>query len=390
MRRTLSSTQFIYILTAIRGEMSEVLLNCKEKVSEAGESFMKIKLAILEQDQTYLNRIVSVFNMKYSDQFEIYSFTDVDIAMSILDKSRIDVFLAGSTFTINTDSIPKRCSFAYLVDSSDAEDDKYNVVFKYQKVDLIYKQILGLYAEKAGGKSKKETDGDARLILFNSPAGGTGTSTLAAAFCKHLAASHHSVLYLNLEVNGSADDFFTGEGKNDMSDVIFAVKNRKANLGMKLESFVKQDNSGVYYYSQPKYAMDMMSFTEDNISDLLVQLKNSGTYEYIIVDRDFTFTSEIIKTYSKFNKIVWVCDGLTTSNTKLLNTYKALEIMTENNDEYVLNDMYVIYNRFSNKQSIVLDDIKLQSIGGFPRYDHAELSQIIEKMMTNSLFDELM
>ena len=34
---------------------------------------MKIKLAILEEDKGYLNRIVSVFNTKYSDKFEIYS-----------------------------------------------------------------------------------------------------------------------------------------------------------------------------------------------------------------------------------------------------------------------------------------------------------------------------
>ena len=37
---------------------------------------MKIKLAILEKDQCYLQRIVTVFSTKYSDNFEIYSFTD--------------------------------------------------------------------------------------------------------------------------------------------------------------------------------------------------------------------------------------------------------------------------------------------------------------------------
>lgn len=31
---------------------------------------MKIKLAILEEDTTYLNRIVSVFNTKYSEEIE--------------------------------------------------------------------------------------------------------------------------------------------------------------------------------------------------------------------------------------------------------------------------------------------------------------------------------
>ena len=237
---------------------------------------------------------------------------------------------------------------------------------------------------------KKDTDGKTQLILFSSPAGGTGTSTLAVAFCKYLAVNHHSVMYLNLEVNGSADNYLSGEGKNDMSDVIFAVKNRKANLGMKLESFVKQDASGVYYFSQPKYAMDMMSFTENNISDLLIQLRNSDNYEYIVVDKDFIFSEEIIKTYKNYNKIVWVGDGLLTSNSKTLSAYKALEIMSENIDEDILQNIFMVYNRFSNKLSVTLDDLKLRSVGGFPRYEHAEVAQIIDRMITNSLFDELM
>lgn len=37
---------------------------------------MKIKLAILDKDTAYLQRIVSVFNNKYADKLEIYSFTD--------------------------------------------------------------------------------------------------------------------------------------------------------------------------------------------------------------------------------------------------------------------------------------------------------------------------
>lgn len=56
---------------------------------------MRIKLAILENDQNYLKRIVSVFSTKYADKLEVYSFTDRELAFQTLDKSRIDVFLSG-------------------------------------------------------------------------------------------------------------------------------------------------------------------------------------------------------------------------------------------------------------------------------------------------------
>ena len=45
---------------------------------------MKIRLALLEKDQSYLNRIVSAFSTKYADKFEIYSFTDPGVALATL------------------------------------------------------------------------------------------------------------------------------------------------------------------------------------------------------------------------------------------------------------------------------------------------------------------
>ena len=55
---------------------------------------MRIKLAILESDGVYLDRMVSVFNVKYGDKLEIYSFTDRNAALVAMKTTKIDVFLA--------------------------------------------------------------------------------------------------------------------------------------------------------------------------------------------------------------------------------------------------------------------------------------------------------
>ena len=75
---------------------------------------MKIRLAIVEKDANYLNHIVSAFNMKYADQIETYSFTNLETALQILDEARIDVLVASDRFEIDTTALPRRCSFAYL------------------------------------------------------------------------------------------------------------------------------------------------------------------------------------------------------------------------------------------------------------------------------------
>lgn len=352
---------------------------------------MKIKLAILEQDQTYLNRIVSVFNMKYSDQFEIYSFTDVDIAMSVLDKSRIDVFLAGSTFTINTDNIPKRCSFAYLVDSMEIEELNGNkAICKFQKIDLIYKQILSLYSDSVNSNIGFKFGNDStKLIIFASPDGGVGTSSVAAACAMNFAAKGKKVIYLNLEKIGLSESFFSGEGKYDMSDVIFALKSKKANVPLKLESSVKQDKSGVYFYTQSKLALDMYEMSPDDMVHLISELALIGSYEYIIADMDFSLEPNMISAYKHADSLVWVCDGSEISVQKTRRAFDSLVLLEQNSENPLQRNLSLIYNRFSNKTGVTIDENIIRSVGGTPRFDHASTIQIVEKLSQFSFYENL-
>ena len=56
---------------------------------------MKIKLAILEKDRSYLTRIVSAFSARHAEKLEIYSFTDQEVAIATLDSAKIDVLVAN-------------------------------------------------------------------------------------------------------------------------------------------------------------------------------------------------------------------------------------------------------------------------------------------------------
>lgn len=191
---------------------------------------MRIKLAILEKDQSYLNRIVTAFNTKYSDKFEIYSFTDPSVAMSTLDSVKIDVLVADEVFEIDFTQIPKRCGFAYFVDSAGIDTlNNQRAICKFQRAELIYKQILSVYSENAGNVAGlKIDDHNTKIITFVSPCGGVGTSSMAAACALFYASKGKKTLYLNLEKFGSSDAFFKAEGQFDMSDIIFSLKSKKA------------------------------------------------------------------------------------------------------------------------------------------------------------------
>ncbi len=351
---------------------------------------MKIRLAILDKDQTYLNRIVNAFSTKYADKFEIYSFTGEEKAMSSLDNNRVEVFVASDFFDIDVSVIPKRCGFAYFVDTSDIYTVKgQRAICKFQKADLIYKQILSIHAENAGSISGlKLGDDSTKVIAFSSPNGGTGTSTMAAACAVHFASLKKRALYLNIEKFGSSDSFFSAEGMFDMSDIIYAIKSKKVNLAMKLESCVKQDKSGVFFYSKSKVALDMLELTTDDIIRLISELKLTGSYDYIILDIDFGMDSEKIKICKQAHAVIWVGDGTDISNLKIQRAYEALSILEQNAEASLPNRLSLIYNKFNNKSGNMAGNTNLRNIGGAP-FVHATTSQIVTKLSAMNMFDNI-
>lgn len=126
---------------------------------------MKIKLAILENDLFYVKKIMNVFNTRYSDKIQIYSFSEPKKIYNFLETEKIDVLAADDAFEVDFDRIPKRCGFAYLVDSADVESfNGKSAICKFQKAELIYKQILSIYSEQAGSFEKKWSDNDGRIL----------------------------------------------------------------------------------------------------------------------------------------------------------------------------------------------------------------------------------
>lgn len=123
---------------------------------------MKIKLAILESDTVYLERISTTFGTRYSEQLELYCFTDEKLAMDTVNSAKIDVMLANESFEIQAELLPDDCAFAYLVDSVDIGSVRGQpVICRFQRAEMIYKQILSLYAETTDGyNGPQKTDHD--------------------------------------------------------------------------------------------------------------------------------------------------------------------------------------------------------------------------------------
>lgn len=351
---------------------------------------MKMHLAILESDEAYLGRIVSVFTMKYADKLEIYSFTNETSVMQALAEAKIDVFLASDAFEIDMQKIPSRCGFAYLVDSPDVER-MYGAeaVCRFQKAELIYKRILNIFSEKTAAKAGINPDENqgAKTIAFISAAGGTGCSTAAAACAVRFARKGKKVLYLNLERFGSADVFFRGEGQGRLEDIVYAIKSKKGNLYLKLESAVKQDASGVYFFSAASVALDCMELCEEEIRQILAELKTYCGYDYIIFDFDFSLRPGQIDVLKECGQIVLVADGAAASNEKTARMLASLSILEQQKDTKLLMRMGILYSRFGSHTSQKAEGLGLREYGGIKRFEHYPVQQLLREMSELEVFD---
>ena len=352
---------------------------------------MKIKLAILEKDIGYLNRIVAVFSTKYADKFQIYSFTDSQIAVSSVVAEKIDVLIVNDSFEIDMDQLPKRCSLAYFVDSTDIDTiNGQRAICKYQKAELIYKQVLSIFSENAGRFADlKLTDDDCTVYIFSSPCGGVGTSSAAVACAMRLASKGTKVLFLNFNPFDSSELFFSGEGQFCMSDVVFSLKSKKANIAMKLESYVKQDVSGVFFFSPPNFALDMLELKHEEKLQLLSELRILGAYDSIVIDMDFGLDKDHLDFYTRSNVIAMVSDGSDSANTKVKMASQALIMMEQNSDLVLSNRTVLIYNRFSSKTGRMIENLDIRNVGGAPIYANASCLQVAKQLMKMDMFDKL-
>ena len=352
---------------------------------------MKIRLAVLVQDRNYLNRISSIFGAKYADKLEVYSFTDQTVAMDTLASSKVEVFLADEAFMIDTKALPKNCGFAYLVDNVGIESFRDQpAVCKFQKAELIYRQILSLYSEKSGSAViLAQNDGSCRIVAFASPSGGTGCSSMAAAYSINQAEKGRRTLYLNLEKYGVSESFFSSEGQFTLSDIIFTLKSRKANLSLKLESCVRHDESGVYYYASPAVALDMLELKGEEIIRLINEIKISGLFDLMVLDMDFGLDKDTISVLRQAQMVIMVGDGSEISNSKITRATAAMTILEQDATAPLNNRLGVLYNKFSNKTGSVVSNFDGKTLGGAPKYEHAKTSAVIRELSKLKAFDQI-
>ncbi|MBD9698782.1 hypothetical protein IGS67_04640 [Flavimobilis sp. GY10621] len=256
---------------------------------------MRIQLVILDTDHEYLRRLSAHLAELYPGRIDVHAYSDLEGAIAGIAAVRAHAVLVGAAFDVSPSDLPARCAFGRLTDSPTvASIDGVPAVARYTKTSEFFRQVIDLVSSASGSvEIRKRTSGKApRLIVTTSAAGGSGTTSLAAALARSLAMQPTpvNVLYLDLDPTSDAGATLETAGADGptMSDVIYAIKRRRGDIDSQLMSVMRRDAYGVHHFAATRDPADILDLTADDRAILLERLTSNSSIDVVILDIPFT------------------------------------------------------------------------------------------------------
>ena len=353
---------------------------------------MKLKIAILDSDTVFVNRLVKSFQQKYPDDMVLSLFTSEEKLYESLERSYVDIVLADSSVKLSKDRIPENTMIGYLSRVPNAEEiNGIPAICKYQKVDILYKRILDLFAENSSNIKLREIGNiQTRIVLFTSCQGGCGTSSAAAAYALRCAGEKKRVFYLNLEKLGNTGLYFSGDGALSFSDIIYALKSKKSNLSLKIESVSRKDPSGVVFFNSCANAYDMFELRDSELGELLRELSGMNKYDVVVLDLSGDLTKRILFLMREYaDSIVYLSDGSSTGNGKFQRFCEAVRVIEQREKVNLLGKVRLLYNRYSSKTGTQLDQAPVAVIGGIHRFEGMKEKELIHQLSNTEAIQQI-
>lgn len=127
---------------------------------------MQIRVAILDQDQNYQNRVLVALREKFSKKLQVFPCNSTEDVLSVIEAHEVKVFAINKMINYDISQIPEECAVVYLSElKSVKEEDGTPVVCKYQKVKDIASELYNigknydkLLAEKKEAERKAEEE----------------------------------------------------------------------------------------------------------------------------------------------------------------------------------------------------------------------------------------
>lgn len=248
----------------------------------------KPRIVIVDDDFSYVIPLQSKFVYEFLDDVEIEIITKESYLQEFFQNlQKIDVLVVDAKFY--SEELGKHEIQHIFVMTEEQNDeasypDDVHVIFKYTNVKGIFLEIVGISNLKIPMKSDKQ---DPKMILVTSASGGTGKTTIALGLATALSDMYKRVLYLEAS-RLQTFQYFMKDSTPIVNQQIYAkLLQGGKNIYQEIKGEFRQEK---FSYMPPLKAA-LMSFGIDYriFGGIAKAAKESGEYDFVIVDVDITF-----------------------------------------------------------------------------------------------------
>ncbi len=266
---------------------------------------MNIKIAILDSDINYLERLSGV--LQQYDELSVSVFTKKETLEQAMEQNSFQIVLFHPDVSESQINFLSGVMPIGLCDDETKNRKLYPqipVIQKYQRISNIYKELLKCYAEYADDNGMEFLQGSAKTIAVYSPVGGSGKTTIALAIARKLRAMNKRVFFLSAEQFNSTSLHFPvqEEGITRLIETL----NGTNNFQLTLKGILKENETGILYVEGFQRLVDYEDVSHVEIENVISKIRQCDVCDYLIIDTGSSL-DEITKTVlESVDKIVLV------------------------------------------------------------------------------------
>ena len=294
---------------------------------------MKIKIAVADNDTSYILRFCSVLEKK--NNISVSMFTETESLKRALNSQNYDILIINPELDSTSLNYSKATVVVFLSDNSSASFDvccpKYKVVLKYQQISKIYNEIINIYSE-AAPKGMSGRSSMAKIIPVYSPAGGTGKTTIALSIAEMLVNRGAKVIYINFEMISSYGIYLPQSNARNFGDILSKIDSN-INWELKINSIIQTAENGIMYFEEFKNVFDVYEISDTDAEKLVKGIASANVCDYLIIDMDNDLSSINRRLMNISDILVVIAAASESSNYKLEKFLSHYDIIVENTEK---------------------------------------------------------
>lgn len=305
----------------------------------------KPRIVIADDDFSYVLPLQSKFVYEFFDEVELELITDRQYFEELFSSlQKIDILVVDKKFY--HENLKKHEIENIFILTEDYDDDiateaNIHALYKYTNVKGIFLEIVG-----AGGLkiSMKKDAKEPEIVLVTSASGGIGKTTVALGIAGALSDMYKRVLY----VEASRLQNFQYYLENTNPILSQDIYTRLSHAGKDIYQNIKSELRTELFTYMPPLKASLMAYGIDfsMYGKVAKSAKESGEFDYIIVDADSTFDEAKAKMMGVSDKII-----LVTQQTK--QAAYATEVLVSNISNIETDKYLFICNRYANQRQDV-------------------------------------